>query len=68
MRLEPAPLENAFVRLEPLDDSHREEMRRLAREAELWEWTSVRGDGPGFDAGLTRCGRASPAAASSAMR
>lgn len=50
MRLEPALLENAFVRLEPLDDSHREEMRRLAREAELWEWTSVRGDGPGFDA------------------
>lgn len=49
MKLEPETLENAFVRLEPLKESHRETLRPLAVEAELWALTSLRGDGAHFD-------------------
>ena len=48
MKLEPAVLENAFVRLEPLTEDHRETLRPLAQEAELWALTSLRGDGEHF--------------------
>lgn len=49
MKIEPALLENAIVRLEPLTEAHREELRPLAREEELWALTSIRGDGAHFD-------------------
>jgi RimJ/RimL family protein N-acetyltransferase len=49
MKLEPAVLENAVVRLEPLTEAHRETLRPLAQEAELWALTSLRGDGEHFD-------------------
>ncbi|WP_300541948.1 GNAT family protein [Maricaulis sp.] len=49
MKIEPAVLENAIVRLEPLTESHREELRPLAQEPELWALTSLRGDGEHFD-------------------
>ncbi|WP_291842999.1 GNAT family protein [Maricaulis sp.] len=45
----PMVRENAIVRLEPLTDGHREELRPLADEAEIWALTSLRGDGPHFD-------------------
>ncbi|WP_429912516.1 GNAT family N-acetyltransferase [Glycocaulis sp.] len=50
MRLEPAILENAYVRLEPLEDSHREEMRSLADDSEIWAFMTQRGDGAHYDA------------------
>jgi RimJ/RimL family protein N-acetyltransferase len=49
MKIEPTVLENAVVRLEPLTEDHREALRPLAQEAELWALTSIRGDGPHFD-------------------
>tara|TARA_R110000868_G_scaffold56449_5_gene174623 strand:+ start:3307 stop:3885 length:579 start_codon:yes stop_codon:yes gene_type:complete len=50
MQIEPRILENDIVRLEPLTEAHREELRPLAAEAELWALTSIRGDGEFFDA------------------
>ena len=49
MNIEPAILENAVVRLEPLTEDHREALRPLAQEPELWALTSLRGDGAHFD-------------------
>ena len=49
MKLEPLVLENAFVRLEPLDDSHREALRGLADDREIWAFMTQRGDGAHFD-------------------
>lgn len=50
MQIAPTVLENDIVRLEPLAEAHREELRPLAAEAELWALTSLRGDGEHFDA------------------
>lgn len=50
MIITPQIRENAIVRLEPLTEAHREALRPLADEAELWALTSLRGDGPHFDA------------------
>ena len=50
MIITPVIRENAIVRLEPLTADHREELRPLADEAELWALTSLRGDGGHFDA------------------
>ncbi|WP_417489238.1 GNAT family N-acetyltransferase [Maricaulis sp.] len=50
MQIEPRILENDIVRLEPLTGAHREQLRPLAAEAELWALTSIRGDGEHFDA------------------
>ena len=50
MNIEPGVLENAVVRLEPLAEHHRERLRPLAEESEIWALTTVRGDGPHFDA------------------
>lgn len=41
--------ENSVVRLEPLCEDHREDLRPLAQESELWALTSLRGDGEHFD-------------------
>jgi len=49
MKIEPSILENAVVRLEPLTEDHREALRPLAQEAEIWALTSLRGDGAYFD-------------------
>jgi RimJ/RimL family protein N-acetyltransferase len=49
MKIEPAVLENAVVRLEPLSEAHREALRPLAQESALWALTSIRGDGDYFD-------------------
>jgi N-acetyltransferase len=49
MDLTPMTLENAAVRLEPLQEAHREPLRALSGDPGLWEWTSVRGDGAHFD-------------------
>jgi len=49
MDLRPQTLENAHVRLEPLTEAHREALRPLAAEDELWAMTTIRGDGPHFD-------------------
>lgn len=60
MQIEPRVLENALVRLEPLTEAHREELRALADDPELWALTSIRGDGEYFDAwfDLMRAGQA----------
>ncbi|WP_339742938.1 GNAT family protein [uncultured Maricaulis sp.] len=50
MQIEPRILENDIVRLEPLLEAHREVLRPLAAETELWALTSIRGDGEHFDA------------------
>jgi len=50
MILSPAIRENAVVRLEPLVEAHREELRPIAAEPGLWTLTSLRGDGDHFDA------------------
>jgi RimJ/RimL family protein N-acetyltransferase len=50
MQIAPKTLENAVVRLEPLEERHREELRPLAAEAALWDLTTIRGDGKHFDA------------------
>ena len=49
MLLEPELLENAHVRLEPLKESHREALRPLAQDEEIWALTTKRGDGVWFD-------------------
>jgi len=49
MLLEPELLENAHVRLEPLRESHREALRPLAQDEEIWALTTKRGDGVWFD-------------------
>jgi RimJ/RimL family protein N-acetyltransferase len=50
MRVEPQVLENDYVRLEPMGEHHRELLRGPASDPELWEWTTIRGDGEYFDA------------------
>ena len=50
MQIAPHTLENAVVRLEPLEERHREELRPLAQEEDLWALTTIRGDGEYFDA------------------
>jgi N-acetyltransferase len=49
MIITPRVRENAIARLEPLTEAHREELRPLADEAELWALASLRGDGEHFD-------------------
>lgn len=49
MEIVPLTLENSHVRLEPLHESHREDLRRIAGEEELWALTTIRGDGEHFD-------------------
>lgn len=50
MTLSPQTLEDAHVRLEPLDERHREALRPLANDPEIWALTTLRGDGGHFDA------------------
>ncbi|MFP4520092.1 MAG: GNAT family N-acetyltransferase [Oceanicaulis sp.] len=49
MDLSPAPLSNACVRLELLEERHREPLRPLADDPALWTRTSLNASGAGFD-------------------
>lgn len=49
MQIEARVLENQFVRLEPLQEAHREPLRPLADDMSNWPQTTLRGDGEHFD-------------------
>lgn len=49
MDLKPAVLEDADVRLEPLEEAHREALRGPADDPTIWAYMTQRGDGPFFD-------------------
>lgn len=49
MGIEPVVLENAFVRLEPLDERHREPLRTAGNNPELWRFANVNLDNSDFD-------------------
>ncbi|MBO6796367.1 GNAT family protein [Maricaulis sp.] len=50
MHLDPITLENHIVRLEPLEERHREQLRGPANDPQTWQLTTIRGDGAFFDA------------------
>ena len=47
--MEVAPLNGRWLRLVPLDESHREPLRRAADDDRIWAHTLTRASGPGFD-------------------
>jgi RimJ/RimL family protein N-acetyltransferase len=49
MKLEPVILENAFVRLEPLEERHREALRVAGNDRDLWRFANVNLDNNNFD-------------------
>jgi RimJ/RimL family protein N-acetyltransferase len=49
MRLEPVTLENDFVRLEPLEERHREPLREAGNNPDLWRFANVNLDNADFD-------------------
>ena len=50
MKVEPVVLENAFVRLEPVDEVHREGLRAAAKgDAALFDYMPMDLSGEGFD-------------------
>ncbi|WP_019959839.1 GNAT family N-acetyltransferase [Woodsholea maritima] len=49
MHLTPILLENDHVRLEPLREDHREILRPLAQEEEIWAFNTLLGHGAHFD-------------------
>ena len=50
MQLTPTILENDWVRLEPMTELHRETLRPLAADPNIWALMTLRGDGEHFDA------------------
>ncbi|HBK90648.1 MAG TPA: GNAT family N-acetyltransferase [Parvularcula sp.] len=50
MRVEPVTLENIFVRLEPLEERHREPLRAAGEDPELWRFAVINQHGANFDA------------------
>jgi len=50
MALDPVTLENAFVRMEPLGEAHREPLRAAGDDPDLWRYASVNLNGSDFDA------------------
>jgi RimJ/RimL family protein N-acetyltransferase len=50
MKLEPVLLENAFVRLEPLEERHREPLRIAGDDPDLWRFANVNLNNDDFDA------------------
>lgn len=48
--LEPVVLQNAHVRLEPLDERHREPLRVAGDDPDLWRFANVNLDNTDFDA------------------
>jgi N-acetyltransferase len=49
MGLNPTPLTGDGVRLEPLGESHREPLRLLAEDPQIWAFTLIRPTGADFD-------------------
>jgi RimJ/RimL family protein N-acetyltransferase len=47
--VEVVPLNGRWVRLVPLDESHREPLRQAADDDRIWGHTLTRASGPGFD-------------------
>lgn len=50
MKLVPRILENQWVRLEPMTDAHREALRPVADDEDIWTHMTLAGFGPHFDA------------------
>lgn len=50
MNLSPVTLENAFVRLDPLEERHREPLREAGNDPDLWRFANVNLDNTNFDA------------------
>jgi len=50
MRLTPEPLQDRWVRLEPIAPEHRDALRAAADDPAIWRWFPDRGDGAHFDA------------------
>lgn len=50
MTLSPVTLENAFVRLDPLQEQHREPLREAGNDPDLWRFANVNLDNTDFDA------------------
>jgi RimJ/RimL family protein N-acetyltransferase len=50
MSIEPVVLENAFVRLEPLENRHRGPLRDAGNDPDLWRFANVNLDNTSFDA------------------
>jgi RimJ/RimL family protein N-acetyltransferase len=50
MTIEPVVLENSFVRLEPLEERHRELLREAGNDPDLWRFANVNLDNSDFDA------------------
>jgi hypothetical protein len=50
MTIEPVALENAFVRLEPLEERHRSPLRDAGNDPDLWRFANVNLDNADFDA------------------
>ena len=49
MKFEPLVLENSFVRLEPLEERHREPLRAAGADPDLWRFHPVNQFGVAFD-------------------
>ena len=49
MSFDPVILENAFVRLEPLEERHREPLREVGADPDLWRFANVNLDNSNFD-------------------
>ncbi|VAV87156.1 Acetyltransferase, GNAT family [hydrothermal vent metagenome] len=49
MQLVATPLSNAHLTLEPMTEAHREALRVVASDPDIWELSSMRGDGVYFD-------------------
>lgn len=50
MTIEPVILENAFIRLEPLEEGHRDPLREAGNDPDLWRFANVNLDNTNFDA------------------
>ena len=50
MRIDDLTIENDFVRLEPIEERHREILRRASDDPELWRFAGVNQHGTNFDA------------------
>ncbi len=49
MKLQPVTLENTFVRLDPLEERHREPLREAGNDPDLWRFANVNLDNTNFD-------------------
>ncbi len=54
MDLKPATLDGRFVRLEPLEEAHREPLRAMADDADIWRFIPDWGFGAHYDAMFTK--------------